>query len=233
MYLSKVNLSNENKELFIDLSTLLVTAEPRDGGSIEILDSLDMLKDKKLLDLDVEKVNYFIPSLVEVEAIKVCLLELGELKRNTDSIVMSFFKVNYSDPIQTVLDEALSNPEYNKQVLTHFIERGVGLSEIDEIKSMKAMAQLPEVRRRLVDVILEQAFEKLKLEELSTTDRKILLFELVALAHADGNVHELEALVINTVADKFQIDETTLGELKDSAQEVITAVNDAAEIIFE
>lgn len=247
MFLSKVKLSEKNKQLFIELATLLVTAEPRIGDNKEVLSKLNLVYD----DYDILKKgsdNWFVATLEEVEALKICMLELGDISKpgsllfgtvSTKSqitvkvLLEAFFKRDYVEPLKSIITEASSNSDYKKQVLMSFIELGVELSEIDQEKNEQCLAQIPEVRKQLINSVLDQIFEKFQVDELSLTARKIFLFELVSLAYSDGSLHELERLVIDTVAEKLNIDEATLDELKELSEEVIISVRNAAEVVFE
>lgn len=242
MFLSKVNLSNENKQLFVDLATLLVTAEPRLGDNRDILGKLNFANSEYESLGDEVSDNWFVPTIEEVEAIKICMLELGDFTRSGvfssldktyEILLEAFFKRKYVDSLKDYIAQAASNSDYKKQVLMNFIESGVELSEIDQSKNEQALAQIPEVRKQLINSILEQVFDRFEVDELSLIAKKIFLFELVALAYSDGSVHELEKLVIDAVADKLDVDEETLDELKESAEEVILSVKNAAEVVFE
>lgn len=245
MFLSQVELSLENKRLFVDLATLLVTAEPRVGNVREILNKLN--SGEEICDsLGEERGdNWFVPTLEEVEALKICMLELGDFvnryedftytyeDRTNHILLEAFFKRRYLDSLKDYISEAAVNSDYKKQVLMSFIEMGVELSDIDQNRNEQALAQIPDVRKALILSVLEQAFVDLDVNDLSKVARKIFLFELVALAYSDGSVHELEKLVVDFIADKFDIDEETLEELKESAEEIVMSVRNAAEVIFE
>lgn len=238
-------LSEEYQDFFLELASLLITAEPREEDSRELLEDVDF--DKKPDDFseifmnmgngydvygDKKTDNWFVPTGEEVDALVTCFVEMRRtLDKN--AFLHYFFKRDFMKSLKPIVKNATENEEYKKQVLTSFIESGVDLSEITPKKTEYEVAKLVGVRKEMIDSILKQCFENIDLVNLTHRDKKIIMFELIGLAHADGSVHELEEMIVNSVASNFAMDNETLDELKEAAEVIVDAVKEATEIITE
>lgn len=74
---------------------------------------------------------------------------------------------------------------------------------------------------------------KNKKGSLSASDRKIFIFEMMALGLADGQISEIEQHLLNVLAEEIKVDRDTCDELLEHCKQINHEVRKALSLIME
>mgnify|MGYP005849224703 CR=1 FL=1 len=242
------------EELFIELATLVAGAEPRKGSHEEWINewtkenhpisepgfTISNFEDKR------DDTGAFLyPTEAERKTVEHFYAELSLLNKSSRSIfnidskpvkMAKFFaKTNYKDLINSCIKEAEKNADYKKQVLSLLIEEDIDLSKIKNKKMREVLVFIPEVRQTIIKSLVDELFSKFEdeLAHITIQQKKVILFELIGLAYADHDFHDLEKFTIELICEKLGLESELIEEFCDLSGSISQAVLEAAEIINE
>lgn len=103
--------------------------------------------------------------------------------------------------------EVAKSSDAKRLVMLSLAESDFDITAIKEKDVEREIMRLPETRKRVFSEAAIYAVDELLPSDLTVNDRKAILFDLMAMAYADGDLSEIELETVKSVSQAFGIDD--------------------------
>lgn len=138
------------------------------------------------------------------------------LKKNSDSHVQKYS----------------NNSEVKKEIITKITEQGFDILSITPEIIQKEISHLPKIKAEILRETAKNRIESIE-GNLTSVEKKIILAELLSMAHSNAIFCPEEFELIKYISNQFNIDEEYIEEFNEPIKQISLAIKEIIELINE
>jgi hypothetical protein len=233
---------DEQKKLFMQLANVLAlsdgieasTEEPEKkgifssyGGGVVVYEAISNSETWK------EMKGYIDES--EVYMLELFAAELGlysQAESNLSDWQKNNFILSFVTNFKKAIKQVSQQPDAKKKVMHSLAESDIDLTSVNQETIEKEILKIKELRASVFGLVSKMFIDKSE-TNLSSSEKKVVVFELIGIAFADKDFSELELTTVKSVAEHLEVDLDTLDEMTQLVIELNRVSTEALDLIQE
>lgn len=157
-----------------------------------------------------------------------------EADLNTSETFPAFGKI-LEQAIKEILEKYAADAEIKQEVMQQLLADGEDIMSLTPPKIQAAMIRLPLIRE---EILVRSVYWLITPKQtigldMSTREKKIVLFELIGAGFSSGVFEQAEKDLLKVICTALHVDEEYIDEFTDVMGKIFTANKEAAELINE
>ena len=137
--------------------------------------------------------------------------------------------------LQEVINKYGDNIEIKQRVIQELIFSGIDLMDINPEKIQNVMIRLEDIKSEILTnaIVFSTATKKSYIEEMTTKDKKLILFELIRFCISSGKISNSQMSLLQKICICIHVDLAYIEEFTEVINRLNSANKEAKELINE